>query len=166
MVVSEELKQIVSMYVPEAQREIKEEEKPVKRRRRTTKKAEAEPLPKKWGELEGVSWFYVEPDSDVESCRKYACSSSNRNIRRAKEQAEACVAMAQLSQLMYIYNNGREPDWTDNNNNKYCIEYYGDNISVDTYYYTCKFLAFKTAEIRDKFLENFRELIEIAKVLL
>ena len=46
----------------------------------------------------------------------------------------------------------------------YC--FFKDNIRVAEYLFIKKMLAFKTEELRDKFLENFRDLIETAKPLL
>lgn len=59
-----------------------------------------------------------------------------------------------------------EPDWRNIDEDKYCIEYsYGRINSVTTNIYNY-ILAFPTAEMRDAFCENFRELIEECKELL
>jgi len=44
--------------------------------------------------------------------------------------------------------------------------YLGGNIKVARPDDSQMFLNFKTAELRDKFLENFKDIIEIAKPLL
>ena len=61
---------------------------------------------------------------------------------------------------------GWKPDWTDKYTEKYCIFYLCGR--VDTIISNCMsyILAFPTAEVRDKFLETFRDLIEEAKELL
>lgn len=59
-----------------------------------------------------------------------------------------------------------EPDWENKENNKYCITTINrqiKTISTDVFNYL---LIFPTAEIRDAFYENFKELIEICKELL
>lgn len=60
-----------------------------------------------------------------------------------------------------------EPNWRNQDEDKYCIEYsYGKiNPTVMTNIYNY-ILAFPTEEIRDVFFENFKELIEQCKELL
>ena len=67
--------------------------------------------------------------------------------------------MAQLSQLMAVYNDGWKPDWGDDKF-KYKIKRDFDVIikSKSSNYYD--FLTFKTSEIRNKFLKNFEPLIK------
>ena len=49
---------------------------------------------------------------------------------------------------------------------KYTIYFNADTILSGHVFNTQYILAFKTEELRDKFLENFRDLIETAKPLL
>lgn len=49
---------------------------------------------------------------------------------------------------------------------KYSFENYKNEVKKYTYCNTARTLSFKTEELRDKFLENFKELIEIAKPLI
>ena len=59
-----------------------------------------------------------------------------------------------------------EPDWTNEEQKKYCI-YYGDgNIQKGTWSIHNSILAFPTEEIRDAFFEDFKDLIEESKKLL
>lgn len=59
-----------------------------------------------------------------------------------------------------------EPDWNNDYSEKYCIIVEGHIISKCTFRTTQFILAFPTKEIRDMFLENFRDLIEKCKELL
>lgn len=59
-----------------------------------------------------------------------------------------------------------KPDWTNTNSNKYCIYYVGDEIKKQPMLEVHHFLAFPTAEMRNVFYENFKELIEQCKELL
>lgn len=59
---------------------------------------------------------------------------------------------------------GWKPDWK--NDIKYCIGYIENEIRKDSSIYANYILAFPTEEIRDEFLESFRDLIEEAKELL
>ena len=58
-----------------------------------------------------------------------------------------------------------EPDLT-NNVIKHCIEFRDCGVCKVTYSYTSKILSFPTAEMRDAFYENFKELIESCKELI
>ena len=124
-------------------------------------------LPKKWEDLENVNGHYVDSWGDVRCY--YGVNTpdhTNKNIFPTKEEAEACVALAQLCQLRDRYNDGWNPNWNSKAETKYVIEIFKNNIAKNIYGGKHRILAFKTEELRDKFLENFEDLIEIAKPLL
>lgn len=81
------------------------------------------------------------------------------------EQAEAIIALAQLSQLREVYRNGWMPDWSGNEY-YYCISFFKDRIETSEARNVNRFLSFEDPETRDLFLENFRDLIEKAKPLM
>ena len=56
-----------------------------------------------------------------------------------------------------------EPDWTDNYQKKFTICYYQGEISLTTGPNVHRLLAFPTAEMRDAFYENFKDLINETK---
>ena len=58
-----------------------------------------------------------------------------------------------------------KPDWKDLSE-KYCISCFGGEVQVDTYHSLSHILSFPTAEMRDAFYENFKDLIESCKELL
>ena len=60
---------------------------------------------------------------------------------------------------------GWKPDWRSPEE-KYCIYHSSDGVDWKNYTYDCRILAFPTAEVRDQFLETFKDLIEEAKELL
>ena len=122
-------------------------------------------LPKSWEELEGVSGYYIDDNSKIEFRRNHITHKSNRNIFSTKEQAEASIALAQLSQLMKVYNGDWVADWKSNKD-KHVIYFNEDNLIKSINNYNSRFLSFKDEKTRDLFLENFRELIETAKPLL
>ena len=75
------------------------------------------------------------------------------------------VSLFMLEQAMKAYNGDWVADWTDKNF-KWCISYKEDIVIVETWRsYNC-FLAFKSRDLAEQFLENFRDLIETAKPLL
>jgi len=122
-------------------------------------------LPKSWEDLETIKGYFVERWSKVEDVESTFCKETEKNIFATKEQAEASIAMAQLSQLIKVYNDGWVPDWNDDEF-KYCIYFIGNNIGKENLRNSRTFLSFKDEEIRNLFLENFKELIEQAKPLI
>nr|DAN71604.1 MAG TPA: hypothetical protein [Caudoviricetes sp.] len=74
-------------------------------------------------------------------------------------------AIRKLIILRDYYNEGWKPDWKSDEF-KYCIQVYKGDIETMNYNTIYKVMYFKTPEIRDKFLEEQRELLEIAKPLL
>ena len=76
------------------------------------------------------------------------------------------LALCQLLVCREVYRQGWKPNWKDDKEIKYCIEQVGNYITKETYELTARVLSFQSAEIRDEFLENFRDLIEEAKELI
>lgn len=81
------------------------------------------------------------------------------------ELADATMALLKLLFLRDYYNEGWQPDWT-NDKWKYFIEYYRDEFCINRSCGYGRVLAFKSKEIIDKFLEEQKKLLEIAKPLL
>ena len=123
-------------------------------------------LPKRWEELKVVEGFYIDEDSHIHDCPMVDVLRKNKNVFPTEEEAEACLALAQLCQLRDRYNDGWKPDWINNKEYKYSIVINKGEPFVETYFNVQKVLSFKTEELRDKFLENFRDLIETAEPLL
>ena len=123
-------------------------------------------LPKKWEELNEIEGYFVHSGNTAIVARgKMKTVTCNRNIFATREQAEASIALAQLSQLMQVYNDGWVPDWKDEEY-KFTIERIQCNIVIEPRTSYSSFLAFKTVELAALFLENFKDLIIIAKPLL
>lgn len=59
-----------------------------------------------------------------------------------------------------------KPDWSTEHERKYVIEVYRNNVRTNSQGYSNTILAFPTAEMRDVFYENFKDLIEECKELL
>lgn len=59
-----------------------------------------------------------------------------------------------------------EADWKSGNQTKYCIYNDSDDIKKDSLFFANTILSFPTAEMRDAFYENFKELINKCKELL
>lgn len=131
------------------------------------KKVEEKDLPKRWEDLKIIDGFFVTNLGYIEKVSDNCIvSDHNRNTFPTKEEAEACLALAQLCQLRDRYNGVWKPDWKNEKELKYVIEIFWDNIVKREYECRYKVLAFRTEKLRDEFLKNFRELIWIAKPLL
>lgn len=123
-------------------------------------------LPRSWEELGYVMGCIVTPSSEVGICgSSRPADHTARNTWPSAAEAEASIALAQLCQLRDRYNGGWKPDWTESNEKWFVLlreERPGRGFS----YKVSHPLFFKTKELRDKFMENFSDLIEKAKPLL
>ena len=115
----------------------------------------------RWEDLGYIQGFWVKHNSSISRSSTHSPTDGHKNLWATKEQAEACLAMSQLSQLMKRVNG----DWNYEGKN-HGIYRVGDNIDNISFIVRSSFLAFPTSEIRDQFLEDHRELIEKAKPLL
>lgn len=91
---------------------------------------------------------------------------TDRNVLPSEEMAEAVLALCQLIQLRDCYNQGWKPDWNNGYVYKACIEFNRNTIICSRHQTLSRILSFESEELRDKFLENFKDLIEIARPLL
>ena len=82
-----------------------------------------------------------------------------------KKIAEAYAVLPKLIRLRDKYNEGWKPFWKDQKN-KYFIRTYNNKLDLDNSYSANRILTFKNSETRDRFFEQYRDLIEIAKPLL
>lgn len=129
-------------------------------------------LPKTWDEFcernpiqKGE--YYIDTNSDIRAL----CNDTGRddeldkNICVSLQEAEAFLALMQLRQLHKVYVKDWEPDWSSASP-KFCILVGSNKIKViDSYFYQ-EILSFPTEELAEQFLNNFKDLLEIAKPLL
>lgn len=109
--------------------------------------------------------YYKNGDCVINFTSDNTTNEKNKDIFATEEQAEASIALAQLSQLREVYRNGWVPDWRDNKE-KYVIYMQSEDIRTSSYASIEYFLSFQDAKTRDLFLENFKDLIEQAKPLM
>lgn len=83
----------------------------------------------------------------------------------SQELADASEALRRLLFLRDYYNEGWQPDWNDNAT-KYSIEVEVGEIVGRNHHCNARTMSFKTNDVRNKFLEEQKELLEIAKPLL
>jgi hypothetical protein len=120
-----------------------------------------------WTNIPEVVGFFVDTDSIVCHFPHPRDSSDNRdcNVFAYRDQAEACLALAQLSQLMKHVNGEWKPDW-ESTVSKFVIEFSGvEPVRMRTVHYR-SFLAFEIEEKRDWFFATHAELIKKALPLL
>lgn len=87
-----------------------------------------------------------------------------RDCYRTAKEAQSAQAMAELSYLMHVYNEGWEPNWKNRIPDKFVIAR-STNIStnellVERRSYLYNYLTFKTEEIAKLFLNTFLPLIK------
>ena len=125
-------------------------------------------LPKTWEECIAKikDLEYIDTKSNIEE----VYSSSNMVTYHINDipvgLGKPILALMQLLVCREVYRQGWKPNWKDNNEIKYCIERFRDCFIKETYTLIATVLSFQSAEIRDQFLENFRDLIEEAKELI
>ena len=125
-------------------------------------------LPKTWEEFcennpiqEGEVYIGLEG-----VLNEYTAQGRRDTIKNAlpnSKSSEAHLALMQLEQLRDCYRNGWVPDW-EVDEHKYVIYNCKNKIIFNTDIDgTSHFLAFPTMELCEKFYNNFKDLIEIAK---
>lgn len=90
----------------------------------------------------------------------------DKNLLPDRPTAEAVLALCQLVQLRNCYNGDWVPDYLDNDETKYFIEFF-ENRARPTEYCRGAYspLFFKTEDLCDEFFKYFRPLIEKLKPL-
>lgn len=155
------MKQTIEIEVPEGKKAIWKDDKIIF-------EDIAPKLPETWEEFcelypvkcqEYFIDMYSEITGTADGCR---VSKGDKNLLPSLEAAEAHLALMQLHQLRDCYRQGWTPDWGTNNSNKYCIEFANNKCSIFIQNHCTRFLSFQSREIAEKFLNNFKDLIEQA----
>lgn len=121
----------------------------------------------KWKDFGEISGYYIYADTDqIRELKNVEATYNNKSVFPTREEAEACLALSQLCQWRDKYNEGWRPDWCDEKQSKYSLAVCENKIIFQDLALLHSLLTFKSKEIRDKFLEDFRDLIETAKPLL
>jgi len=110
-------------------------------------------LPESWEE-------YCKMNNIDDSLGALEYSSEYSNTFSPKFRVKQYVER-KLYLLMKEYNGDWVADWNNDNEFKYVIRRVKNNIGCCVFCTRYNFLAFPTEELRDKFLNNFRDLIEI-----
>lgn len=111
--------------------------------------------------------YYIETNSTIDIVKYHTrFNNEDKNILPSKEVAKAHLALMQLHQLRDCYRQGWKPDWKDNSQKKYCIEFSNYKYEIFKYFVSCRFLSFQSKEIAEKFLMCFKNLIKQAEDLI
>lgn len=110
---------------------------------------------------DAIKWLQENNKYDV-----YISDDSNVTYFTKKENYSAFEALRKLTIIRDYYNEGWKPDWKNDYENKSVILTENDKIKCEENYSYKRVLSFKSKEIRNKFLEEQIDLLEIAKPLL
>lgn len=127
-------------------------------------------LPNTWQEFcemypikEDKKEYFIDENSNIKLLKKgIRHNTIHRNVLPSLQSLKAHIAQMQLHQLRDCYRQGWVPDWRDGEQEKYTILYNSDNYIIDLAWRSQRFLSFQSKEIAEKFLNNFKGLIETA----
>lgn len=107
---------------------------------------------------------------DYEKCYDilYPTRGCDREIQEKLIYQRALSALDKLiicRNSYWMLDDNWKPDWKDNYQKKYTIAIYQDEISKTSGANVNRIFAFSSAEIRDDFYENFKDLFETIRIL-
>jgi hypothetical protein len=110
---------------------------------------------------------YVKLVYDISDGQKYSYDIDNLQIYENLRKLKICRdAYWKVAGKQMGLDEPWKPDWEDNYQKKWLIDFYQGEINFTSGTNVQFFLAFPTEEMRDKFYENFKDLIEKCKELL
>ena len=159
------MKQILEIEVPEGKKAIYKDNKIIF-------EDIVQKLPETWEEFCKLypikeKEYYIELNSiPTEISIGERFDQDDKNILPSKKAAEAHLALMQLHQLRDCYRQGWKPNWSNNCQEKYCIEFSDYQYKIFKYFVSCRFLSFQSEDIAKKFLMCFKNLIKQAEDLI
>ena len=159
------MKQILEIEVPEGKKAIYKDNKIIF-------EDIVQKLPETWEEFCKLypikkEEYYIELNSiptEVSIGERF--DNDDKNVLPSKQAAKAHLALMQLHQLRDCYRQDWKPDWENNCQEKYCIEFSDSQYKVFKYFVSCRFLSFQSQKIAEKFLMCFKNLIKQAEDLI
>lgn len=112
-----------------------------------------------------IDGYFVNFNSDVNKLLNAPYDDKKTYLYATKEQAEASIAQARLTQEMKLVNGDWMPDWTNGVTDKFVIYFICDKPKVYILNTSKRFLAFKHRSIAEKFLSDHYDLIMAYKPL-
>lgn len=134
-------------------------------------------LPKTWKEfckrnLVKKEEAFIHSSSEIVTIRDYSIKhtvrayNSDKNLCTSIQEAQAFLALMQLRQLRKAYVKDWEPDWANDEEPKYCVNLQANSFDVQCWYHMSNPFSFPTERLAKQFLDNFCDLLEVAKPLL
>ena len=159
------MKQILEIEVPEGKKAIYKDNKIIF-------EDIVQKLPETWEEFCKLypikeEEYYIELNSiptEVSIGERF--DNDDKNVLPSKQAAKAHLALMQLHQLRDCYRQNWKPDWSNNCQEKYCIEFSDYQYKIFKYFVSCRFLSFQSEDIAKKFLMCFKNLIKQAEDLI
>ena len=110
-----------------------------------------------------ITGYWINDDAEI--CESYSLCyrEYNNNVFLSEKEARSALAMAQISQLMPYYGGAiTDEEWESKDISKiYTIERIGNKIFRRTSHFNMyQYLAFRTKEQRDSFLNNNYRLVK------
>lgn len=107
--------------------------------------------------------YYIESNSTI-VVEGYGSrfNDIDRNLLPSKQAAEQHLALMQLHQLRDYYRQGWVPDWENLYQCKWVIFSNKNVWKIEPIVFSNRFLSFQSEDIAEKFLKNFKGLIETA----
>lgn len=102
----------------------------------------------------------------LENNENYKTVFEDERTYPSKEIYKAFESLRKLIILRDYYNEGWQPDWNNRQRDKFGIMVDKNMLCKESFQSNNKPLVFKSREIRDRFFEEQRDLLEIAKPLL
>ena len=159
------MKQILEIEVPEGKKAIYKDNKIIF-------EDIVQKLPETWEEFCKLypikkEEYYIELNSiPTEVSIGERLDHDDKNVLPSKEAAKAHLALMQLHQLRDCYRQNWKPDWGNNCQEKYCIEFSDYQYRIFKYFVSCRFLSFQSEDIAKKFFMCFKNLIKQAEDLI
>lgn len=116
--------------------------------------------------LDGVQ-YQIDKEKLKELC-KPVLPTSFKEVEEGYQSIKYSMKLCTLSKLLYlrdIYRQGWEPNWNDNTF-KYGISVQYNQLAKNVQFGINNTFSFQSKELRDKFLENFKDMLEEIKDLI
>ena len=108
-----------------------------------------------------LSGYCIGEGSNIWMAHRLRVVDQNRNVFLTEKEAKSARAAAMISQLMPYYGGAiTKREWSDKHMRKYRIMRFGHIICTDYNYLGYSFLAFRTEEYIDEFLDNNAQLVK------
>jgi hypothetical protein len=108
---------------------------------------------------------YINHNSDISGIGLGETAIPKNHKVFPREYSSAMLALTQLLVCYKAWVGDWKPDWTESYT-KYCIRVNNEEVTTGNFTSTHALLAFPTSDMRDKFLETFKDLLKQAKPLL